>query len=290
MEIEDCNNDRVESVLVTTDPHIAFDNADVVVNLGGYPRAPGMERKDLIAVNAEGMKKQAECLNQYANRNCKVLVVANPCNTNCLVAMKFAPNIPATNFTCLTRLDQDRFSSMVVEKLKTKVSVPLNCNHLRKSIIWGNHSSTQVPDIGNIEVTLNFENWIPAKELLGDADAEQLIPAVQNRGLEVMKAQNASSGLSAANAIAKHLRDWLGYAATPEYNIFSMGIVSDGNTYGIPSGIVFSFPCRFYEDTQSVEIVQGFQFTELIQSMINKTVQELITERGDAEAIVGLLH
>ena len=196
MEIEDCCYRRILSVVVTTDPKVAFESADVVVILGGFPRAPGMERKDLISMNAKGMKVQAEALNQYANRNVKVLIIANPCNTNCLVMRKIATNIPPENFSCLTRLDQERLCS----SKESGIRIPrrLTFEDIRHVIIWGNHSNTQVPDITNIEVNVEHTDekgtvtsrWTRIDQVLDNEWlTNELIPKVQTRGAEVMKAQ-----------------------------------------------------------------------------------------------------
>lgn len=299
MEIEDCCYEHVLSVQTTTDPKVAFEGANVVIILGGYPRTPGMERKELITINAEGMRVQAEALNNYASRDCKVLVIANPCNTNCLVAMTIAKNIPPQNFSCLTRLDQERLTSFVTRKVNTMeprlAPQPLTARNVRYPAIWGNHSSTQVPDVTNLQVSLsNDDNWVPLSSVVDSAWVHQdLIPKVQNRGAEVMNMQKASSGLSAANAIAQHLRDWLSSDASAHspHHTFSMGIRSDGNPYGIPPGLIFSFPCRHNSAVAGgIEIVPGLQVDAAMRAMLDATVAELVQERDNAETIVGALH
>ena len=288
MEIEDSSYPLVLNVETSTNPDVAFTEADVVVVLGGFPRAPGMERKDLIGINANGMKLQAESLNKFAKRTCKVLVVANPCNTNCLVMSKIATNIPKENFSGLTRLDQERLNAYVVREVNNRLSTSISFNDVRNAIIWGNHSSTQVPDVNNIEIFLNNE-WVRINTVLDSHWLESdLIRKVQTRGAEIIKAQGASSGMSAANAIAKHLRDWL--QCNPTANeVFSIAIHSDNNPYNIPSNLVYSFPCK-YNSNNILEIVPNFIWNENIQALIDKTTKELIDERSDAEEIVGSLH
>eukprot|EP01006_Ploeotia_vitrea_P061413 TRINITY_DN78009_c0_g1_i1.p1 TRINITY_DN78009_c0_g1~~TRINITY_DN78009_c0_g1_i1.p1 ORF type:complete len:385 (-),score=-26.47 TRINITY_DN78009_c0_g1_i1:32-1186(-) len=333
MEIEDSCYERVISVTATTDPQIAFKDADVVIILGGYPRSPGMERKDLIGINAKGMKVQAEALNQYAHHDCKVLIIANPCNTNCLVMRKIATNIPPENFSCLTRLDQERLCAFIIDAINdgshllanvTHFNIECKCNSLiyiskrispkdiRNVIIWGNHSNTQVPDVTNIEINVDHKlnnnvlvpQWTPISDIL-DMNwlVDEIIPRVQKRGAEVMNAQGASSGMSAANAIAKHLKDWfaigagrkrglsdIGQGYDTEKNVFSMGMSTDNNPYNIPPGLIFSFPCTFNYTTNSNEIVPGFHINSTLQNMIDKTVEELVNERKEAEDIVGNLR
>jgi malate dehydrogenase len=313
MEVADSCYDRVNSIVVSTDPKIAFEGANIVIILGGFPRAPGMERKDLIGINAEGMKVQAEALNKYADRDCKVLVVANPCNTNCLVMMKTATNLNPDNFSCLTRLDQERLAGFILETANAGKSdnSKMYTQDVRNAIIWGNHSNTQVPDVSNVEVCVRGDvrsnptgTWTKATEVM-DSDFlySDLIPKVQQRGAEVMSAQGASSGMSAANAIARHMKDWLGIGVgrkrgisdmgvtvKPEQNIFSMAIRSDGNPYGVPAGLFFSFPCTYNFSTHTVEIVPGLPINDRIKGLIDLSVEELVAERADAEGYVGPLH
>jgi len=313
MEVADSCYDRINSIVVSTDPKVAFEGANIVIILGGFPRAPGMERKDLIGLNAEGMKVQAEALNQFADRDCKVLVVANPCNTNCLVMMKTATNLNPNNFSCLTRLDQERLSGFILETVNAGKSddKKIFTQDVKNAIIWGNHSNTQVPDVSNVEVCLRGDvrtyptgTWTLATEVLGnDFLYNELIPRVQKRGAEVMNAQGASSGMSAANAIARHMKDWLGIGVgrkrgisdmgvnvKPERHIFSMAIRSDGNPYGVPAGLFFSFPCTYNFATHNIEIVPDMPINDKIKALIDLSVQELVDERADAEGYVGLLH
>jgi malate dehydrogenase len=252
---------------------------------GGYPRLPGMERKDLTAKNAEGMRDQAKALELFADRDIKVLIVANPANTNTLVAMKSAPSIPQKNFTCLTRLDHERLRGFIAEKINSVIQDErISAKDIKNVAIFGNHSTTQVPFFSAGTVSIAGE----VKKVSSFFDAEEtleLIRRVQNRGGEVIKAQQASSALSAANAIGRHLKDWI----IPEINddIFSMGILSDGNMYGVPDGLVYSFPCHHTEN--GIQIASNFAIDNDTKEMLDLSVKELQEEKVDAESMVGSL-
>ncbi|KAJ7358861.1 Malate dehydrogenase, cytoplasmic [Desmophyllum pertusum] len=221
-------------IVSTADPKIAFKNIDVAILVGAMPRKEGMERKDLLKANAKIFVEQGKALNEVAKKTVKVLVVGNPANTNCMVAQLNAPSIPATNFTCLTRLDMNRAKAQIASRLGTRVE------QVKNVIIWGNHSSTQYPDVnhgvvdlGNgpvsIREAVKDDNW-----LNGD-----FVKTVQKRGAAIIAARKLSSAMSAAKAICDHMRDW--WFGTPEGEIVSMGVVSDGS-YGLPQGIVYSYP------------------------------------------------
>lgn len=243
-----------------------------------------MERKDLTAKNAEGMRDQAKAL-ILADRDVKVLVVANPANTNTLVAMKSAPGIPQKNFTCLTRLDQERLRGFIAGKINSVAhDEAITAKNIKNVAIFGNHSTTQVPFLSASTVSIageikNVSSFFDGKETL------ELIHRVQNRGGEVIKAQQASSALSAAIAIGKHLKDWI----TPEKNndIFSMGILSDGNPYGIPEGLIYSFPCHHTDN--GVQIVPNLVIDDDTRGLLDLSVKELQEEKTDAESMVGSL-
>lgn len=282
LEIEDCCYKNVVNVIATVDPESAFHGADVAILLGGFPRLPGMERKDLIVKNAEGMKQQAQYLTEYASRNCKVLVVANPANTNCLVAIKSAVGIPPENFSCLTRLDHERLKGIVASTINSKYSSgsQIESHEVKDVFIFGNHSTTQVVYTG--VGTFPGGN---ISDILTDEDSDNLLPKVQNRGAEIIRYQQASSALSAANAIAKHLRDWLG---PDEGQTFSMGILSNGNPYGIPDDLVFSFPCQRIAGGKSgdVYIVPDLPIDTRTRSLLKVTIDELEREKCDAAGIL----
>lgn len=219
MEIEDCAYPLINSIQYGFDPNEAFKDADVVFFVGGFPRLKGMERKDLIDKNVNIFKVQGKALNDNASPNCRVLVVANPANTNCLVLSKNAPNIPAANFSAMTRLDHDRTLNQIALRTASKVA------DVKGSFIWGNHSSTQYPDVRF--ATVNGE------PLDYKADEEyyhgDFISTIQKRGAAIIEARNLSSAMSAANAASNHMRDWyLGCDDT-----VSMSLLTDGTTYGV---------------------------------------------------------
>ncbi len=298
LEINDCCYPLVNSLVATTDSQEAFQDCQVAVLLGGFPRMAGMERKDLTARNAKGMRTQGMALEQYASKDVKVLVVANPANTNALVAMQCAPSIPRGNFTCLTRLDHERLRYFVAEYVnaaRTAGNVapdapPTRPEDVSGVAIWGNHSSTQVPfiDMASVRIRDRAYNVL---ELLqthkGGSVVEELVARVQQRGAEIIKAQGASSGMSAAEAISKHLQDWLdnGQANKDKDAVFSMGVYSNGNPYGVPDQLVYSFPVRQIS-AGVVEIVPGLTVSDRVQLQLDTTTAELCAERGDAEEAI----
>jgi len=279
MEILDCAFPLVSGVICTSEPKVAFMNVDVAILVGAFPRQKGMERKDLLKKNAEIFKAQGKAMNDYASRNVKVLVVGNPANTNCLIAMNCAPDLPKSNFSALTRLDHNRAKAQIAQNLK----VPLDTVH--NVVIWGNHSATQYPDIsygyvGNhphirtpIRSAVNNDQWLQ----------NEFIATVQQRGAEIIKARNNSSAASAAWAVVNHMRDWL--LGTPEGEIVSMAVCSDGS-YDIPAGLIFSFPvtCRNGEWT----MVKGLKVTEFSRKKLDLTTQELQEEKQDAFSFLGI--
>mmetsp|Transcript_1520 Transcript_1520/g.1351 ORF Transcript_1520/g.1351 Transcript_1520/m.1351 type:complete len:321 (-) Transcript_1520:76-1038(-) len=241
MEITDSNYELLDQLVVTTDQQEAFTDVQVAILLGGYPRLAGMERKDLIAKNAEGMISQAKALDLYASKDVKVLIVANPANTNCLVALQQATSIPSKNFTALTRLDEERLKGYIVNYMTNK-GMKVNSSDVSDVYIFGNHSATQVPYISNLTIGPFSDNKL-ANSFLTTCDINELTTYIQTRGAQIIKSLQASSALSAANAVAKHLTSWLTNRSASD-EIFSMGVLSDGSHYDIPAGIVFSFPCK----------------------------------------------
>ena len=286
MEIEDSCYSNVVEVITTFDPEIAYPGVDVAILLGGFPRLPGMERKDLIAKNAEGMKSQAESLNRLASKNCKVLVVANPANTNCLVGIKSAGSIPAQNFSCLTRLDQERLKGILAKKVNSKISTTRELSHISAAniegvFIFGNHSTTQTI-FTDTAVVSTCEGNLALSKYLDPSDYDEVLGKVQSRGAEILRYLQASSSLSAANAIAKHLQDWLG----PEHDrAFSMGVISNGNAYGIPDDLVYSFPCKRVAGGAPGEyyIVNDLTISPKIRDLLEASTAELVSEKLDAE-------
>lgn len=279
MEVEDLAAPLVHAVVPTTDYETAFKDVQVALLVGARPRGPGMERKDLLQANAEIFRGQGKALNDFADRNVKVLVVGNPANTNCLLAMSNAPSIPRDNFSALTRLDQNRTQAQVAKKLGVKVSSVDNC------IIWGNHSATQYPDVRFATVSdtpsKGAHTLVPAA--LGE-EVEwmrtDLIATVQQRGKRVIEARGASSAASAAWAICDHMRDWWHGSGG---RTVSMAVVTDGNPYGVAENLVFSFPVRCAGGGRW-EIVSGVEWDDFSREKIRVTEEELVEEREAAMA------
>ncbi|CAH2046619.1 unnamed protein product, partial [Thlaspi arvense] len=248
----------VTGVVATTDAVEGCTGVNVAVMVGGFPRKEGMERKDVMSKNVSIYKSQAAALEKHAAPNCKVLVVANPANTNALILKEFAPSIPEKNITCLTRLDHNRALGQVSERLSVPVS------DVKNVIIWGNHSSTQYPDVNHATVKTSSGEK-PVRELVKNDEwlNGEFITTVQQRGAAIIKARKLSSALSAASSACDHIRDWV--LGTPEGTFVSMGVYSDGS-YNVPSGLIYSFPvtCRNGEWS----IVQGKHF--FLKSKHNK--------------------
>ncbi|KAM3137550.1 hypothetical protein pb186bvf_010340 [Paramecium bursaria] len=263
MELEDSLFQNLQSVQSGSDPSILFKDADLVIFLGGYPMKQGMERKDLLQINANIFKQQGEILNQVANKNVKCLVIANPANTNCYILSKYAPNIPKQNFTCLTRLDQNRAYAQIAKQHNVDIQ------KIDKIIIWGNHSTTQYPGLEGATVD-------GQKVLLDQEQSKQFIHLIQNRGGAILKARNNSSVLSAAQAVKDHLSDW--YFGSNK--IVSMGVISDGQ-YGIQQGICSSFPIKCNGNFE-YNIDQTFNIDEQGKLLIDLSIKELLEEINES--------
>lgn len=274
LELEDCSLPLLTEVIATDQEEVAFKDIDVAVLVGSMPRREGMERKDLLAANVRIFKSQGMALDKYAKKSCKVLVVGNPANTNCLIASKYAPSIPKENFTCLTRLDHNRAKAQVALKMN------ITSDRVKNVTIWGNHSSTQFPDIRHGSVTLNDGKTVAIETAVNDDNwvKNEFIPCVQKRGAAVIAARKLSSAMSAAKAICDHLRSW--WCGTSEDDWISMGVVSDGS-YGIAEGLVFSFPIHI-DGNKSWKIVKDLDINDWARGLIEKTQNELIQERDDA--------
>jgi len=272
-ELEDCSLPLLRDVVCTDQEQVAFKDIDVAVLVGAMPRKEGMERKDLLAANVRIFKSQGAALDQYARKTVKVLVVGNPANTNCLICSKNAPSIPPENFSCLTRLDHNRAKAQVALK------VGVTSDSVKQVTIWGNHSSTQFPDLRHARVTLNSGETKQAYDAIQDENwiKNTFIPVVQKRGAAIIAARKLSSAMSAAKAICDHLRDW--WFGTQNDDWVSMGVVSDGS-YGIEKGLVYSFPVRC--QNRSWSIVQGLEINDWARDLMTKTAQELTQERDDA--------
>ncbi|BBL72172.1 malate dehydrogenase [Methylogaea oryzae] len=271
MELEDCAFPLLRGVVTTSDPRVAFENADYAFLVGAKPRGEGMERKDLLEVNAQIFSVQGKALNDVAHPDVKVLVVGNPANTNALIAQRNAPRLDPSNFSAMTRLDHNRSVSL----LASHCSVPVT--DIRRVIIWGNHSSTQYPDIhhaivGGDRATSRVDRqWY---ETL-------FIETVQQRGSAIIKIRGKSSAASAANAALEHMRTWV--AGTADGDWVSMVIPSDGS-YGIEPGLMFSYPVTI-EDGRH-RIVQGLDIDDFSRRMLAATEAELKSERDAVAALL----
>lgn len=265
MELEDCAFPLLADIVQTDDATVAFKDADYALLVGARPRGPGMERKDLLEANAAIFSAQGKALNDVASRNVKVLVVGNPANTNAVIAQRNAPDLDPRNFTAMTRLDHNRAKAQLAEKTDSTV------NDVKKMIIWGNHSSTQYPDLTACTV-----NGKPALDLVDrDWYENTFIPDVQQRGAAIIKARGASSAASAANAAIAHMRSWA--LGTDENDWVSMGVYSNGE-YGIAKGLIYSFPCTCSNGDWS--IVEGVDTSsDFSKDKMGATEQELSEER-----------
>lgn len=272
MELDDCAFPLLHSVEATDDANVAFDGAGVALLVGARPRSRGMERADLLEANGGIFKPQGEAINANAADDIKVLVVGNPANTNALIAASNAPDVPKERFHAMTRLDHNRAIAQLAKKTGTAVKDITNMT------IWGNHSASQYPDLFHAKV--NGQN---AAELVNDQAwlENDFIPTVAKRGAAIIDARGASSAASAANAAIDHVHDWV--LGTPEGDWVSMSVPSDGS-YGVPEGIISSFPCVCKGDG-SYEIVQGLEIDEFSRGRIDASANELVEER---EAITQL--
>ena len=264
MELEDCAFPLVAGIVQTDDAKVAFKDADYALLVGARPRGPGMERKDLLEANAAIFSAQGQAINETASRDIKVLVVGNPANTNALIAQRNAPDIDPRQFTAMTRLDHNRAMAQLGEKLGKTV------NDIKKMTIWGNHSSTQYPDLHHCEV----DGKVAVDQVEQDWYEGTYIPEVQQRGAAIIKARGASSAASAANAAVDHMRSWA--LGTEEGDWVSMGIYSDGS-YGIQEGLIYSYPCTCKDGDWT--IVQGLEVNDFSRSRMQATEQELAEER-----------
>lgn len=264
MELDDCAFPLLTGIVQTDDPNIAFKDADYALLVGARPRGPGMERKDLLEANAAIFSVQGKAINDNASSGIKVLVVGNPANTNALIAQRNAPNINPRQFTAMTRLDHNRAMTQLAQKTGTSI------NDITKMTIWGNHSSTQYPDLhhatvqGKAAIDLVDQTWYEST----------YIPEVQQRGAAIIKARGASSAASAANAAIDHMRSWALGSNSGDW--VSMGVYSDGS-YDIAEGLIYSFPCVCKNGDW--EIVQGLEINDFSRSRMSATEKELAEER-----------
>jgi len=272
MELDDCAFPLLSSIEITDDPNVAFKDTDFALLVGAKPRGPGMERSDLLAANGGIFKVQGKAINDHASRSIRALVVGNPANTNAWTCAHYAPDINPRQFTAMTRLDHNR----AVAQLAAKTGVAVT--DVRKVMIWGNHSTTQYPDLSQAEV-----RGVSALAGLERAWYEnEYIPRVAKRGAEIIDARGASSAASAANAALEHMRDWV--AGTPAGDWTSMAVPSDGS-YGIEKGLMYSFPVRC--EGGDYAIVQGLPVDDFSRQRMTLTENELKEERDAIRKLVG---
>ena len=268
MELNDCAFPLLHGIVATDKLDVAFKDVDFALLVGAMPRKDGMERKDLLTANGGIFGPQGKALNDYAKRDVKVLVVGNPANTNALIAQQNAPDLSPSCFTAMVRLDHNRALSQLAEKTGTHTT------DIQKMIIWGNHSSTQYPDIhhctvgGKDAMSLVDQSWYETK----------FIPDVQQRGAAIIKARGLSSAASAASAAIDHMRSWA--LGTPAGDWVSMAVPSDGS-YGIEPGVIYGYPCVCKNGTY--EIVQGLSVNDFSRARMDATDKELREERAAVE-------
>jgi malate dehydrogenase len=264
MELEDCAFASLHDIVVSDDPAVGFKEASFALLVGARPRGPGMERKDLLLANAQIFSGQGKAMNEVAARDIKVLVVGNPANTNALIATQNAPDLNPRNFSAMTRLDHNRAKAQLAAKAGRHVT------EIRGITIWGNHSSTQFPDLSHATVAGEPALSVAPREWY----EREFIPRVQQRGAEIIKARGASSAASAASAVIDHMRDWVLGTATDDW--VSMAVASDGS-YGIGEGVVFSYPVRCANG--DYEIVKDLQIDAFGRAKLTITEAELREER-----------
>ncbi len=272
MELEDCAFPLLQGMVLSDSATQAFDGVNWALLIGARPRGKGMERKDLLEANGAIFKPKGEAINKVAATDVRVLVVGNPANTNCLIAMRSAPDVPKERFTAMTRLDHNR----ALTQLAKKAGVPVT--QVKKVTIWGNHSATQYPDAYHAEI-----GGKPAPEVIGDDKwiREVFIPTVQKRGAAIIEARGQSSAASAANAAINHVQSW--YHGTSAGDWVSMAVPSTG-AYGSPEGVIFSYPVTIQNG--QYQIVEGLSLSDFDRQMIAITAQELVEERDAVSAII----
>ena len=273
MELDDCAFPLLSGIDIYDDPKSAFDGTNIGLLVGARPRGPGMERADLLEATGGISRPQGQAINAHAASDIRVLVVGNPANTNALIARSSAPDVPADRFHAMTRLDHNRAIAQLAQKTGVTVDDVTNMT------IWGNHSTTQYPDLFHAKV-----KGQPAIELVEqDWYENEYIPKVAKRGAAIIEARGASSAASAANAAIDHVHDWV--LGTPENDWVSMSVISDGS-YGVPEGIISSFPCTC--SGGEFQIVQGLEIDDFSRAKIDATTGELVEERA-AVAELGLI-
>lgn len=266
MELEDCGFPTLDSLVLTDDPAQAFKDCNYALLVGSFPRKQGMERKDLLGINGKIFVGQGQALARNAAKDVRILIVGNPCNTNCLVAYNNGRDIPAERWSAMTRLDHNRARGALAKK------AGVGCADVTCVTIWGNHSNTQYPDFSNAKI-----KGKPATEAIPDRAwlENTFVPQVQNRGAAVIKARGSSSALSAANGALDHVKGWL--HGTPANDWVSVATVSKGE-YGVPAGMVFGYPCRG-DGKGNFSVVDGIKLDPFGQQKFQITLKELEEER-----------
>ncbi len=272
MELDDCAFPLLHGMLPASDPMVAFKDVNVALLVGARPRGPGMERKDLLEANGKIFGPQGKALDKVASRDVRVLVVGNPANTNCLIAMRNAPSLKPAQFTAMMRLDHNRAASQIARKVNQPV------NSIQKITVWGNHSATQYPDVFQAEAggqkvwpMINDQAWLEST----------FIPTVQKRGAAIIEARGLSSAASAANAAIDHVHDWV--LGTRPGDWVSMGIPSDGS-YGIPEGVLYGCPVTCKDGRY--EVVKGIDISEFSRKRMDATLKELHEERDGVKHLL----
>jgi len=273
MELDDCAFPLLHGMAAASDPMTAFKDVEIALLVGARPRGPGMERKDLLEANGKIFAPQGQALDRVASRKVKVLVVGNPANTNCLIAMKNAPSLKPQQFTGMMRLDHNRATSQVAQKIGKPVSA------IRKITVWGNHSATQYPDLFQTEAEgkkvwpmINYQAWLE----------NSFIPTVQKRGAAIIDARGLSSAASAANAAIDHVRDWMG--GTSDGDWVTMGVPSDGS-YDIPEGVMYGYPVTIKGG--QYQVVKGIEISDFSRKRMDATLKELHEERDGVKHLLG---
>ena len=274
MELDDCAFPLLEDMVLTSDPNVGFKDVNWALLVGSKPRGPGMERGDLIRENGPIFTGQGKAINDHAASDVHVAVVGNPCNTNALICMHSAPDVPDERFSAMTRLDQNRAQAQLAGKAGVQTSA------VKNALIWGNHSATQVPDFYHTTI-----DGKPADQVIGDLAWLQgeFISTVQKRGAAIIAARGLSSAASAANGLVDHVRDLR--QATPAGEWRSVCVKSDGS-YGVPEGLISSFPVRA-DGKGGWEIVQGLELNGFLTEKLNATAAELSQERELVADLLG---
>lgn len=283
MELEDCAFPLLREVKISSHPFEIFEGVQIALLIGAKPRGPGMERKDLLSANAKIFIEQGKALNDAASKDVLVFVVGNPCNTNCLIAMHHAPKIPKERFFSMMRLDENRAKAMLAKKASVSRAEPafisdmrkpeISVDEVKRMVIWGNHSATQVPDFVNAKI-----QGKSALEVIKDRAwcERDFIPAVQKRGAQVIAARGKSSAASAAHAVIESIQSIL--EPTQEGEWHSMARISNGNPYSIDENLIFSFPC-VSKGNGKVEIVKNVPWDPFLEEKIKLSERELMEER-----------